>query len=436
MSRKTQNCEKEKNRGFIWGFPVGDSEASEACDSPGGKKKEKGISLLIAIMAIAVMITFIAEMIVSSTVNVEMTLLGRDRAKADYLARSGLNLGLYFLTANRLWDQVQASGVMGQKVEPTDGPGSLWNIINTLPPMGSDSLGMMKLAADAEGDPLGLSGFMNEKVAGQMELLEGQFTVKVSDEQSRINLNDCSSGGARACQEVLAQLEALFSCPAEKAFLETKNLSPKEMAYRIKDFIIDFDRESVESNIDSKDGPYEKENPPYKSKRAPFDSLEELRLVKGWDDDMHAVFSPYLTIYPFKYKKEDNFAVNINTAPKELLSCLIPQSWEESVREKSVQELYRLQKKESNLAGDKKAIKEKLKSLFGYTGEGDNDETKLENWFTVRSDVFRLEVTAQTGHQERKLIAVIRRLDSGNQEPLVLKREIKRAWQVLYWKLI
>ena len=128
MSRKTQNFEKEQKREVIWGFPVGGSDKAEECGRPVGKKKEKGISLLIAIMAIAVMITFIAEMIVSSTVNVEMTLLGRDRAKADYLARSGLNLGLYFLTANRLWDQVQASGMMGQKVEPTDGPGSLWNL--------------------------------------------------------------------------------------------------------------------------------------------------------------------------------------------------------------------------------------------------------------------------------------------------------------------
>ena len=442
-----------------WGFPIasknpessdhpvhGDSEEPTLQDAEFRRKEpQRGISLLIAIMAIAVMITFISEMIVSSTVNVEMSILGRDRIKSEYLVKSGFNLGLYFLTANYLWDHVQASGVMGAKTEPTDGPEALWNIINTLPPMGSDTLGMMKLAAGAEGDPFNLSGFMNEKISDQMSLLEGQFSVKVTDEKSKININDCYNTSERsACREVLVQLESLFSCPAEKAFLESKNLTPKEMAYRIRDFILDYDRVSSFSNLESKDGPYEAQSPSYKSKRVPFDTLEELRLVKGWDDDMHAVFSPYLTIYPHRVAKvtanskavQTNL-ININTAPRELLTCLIPQARDQSYREKAVQALYKAQKKQKNLANDQKKMKEKLTELFGYTGEGIEEEAeKAEKWFTTRTDYFRLEVNAQTGHQERKLVAVIRRVNSGVTDSSVRQRDIKRAWQVLYWKLI
>ena len=442
-----------------WGFPIaskspepsghpgqGDSEEPTLQDAEFKRKEpQRGISLLIAIMAIAVMITFISEMIVSSTVNVEMSILGRDRIKSEYLVKSGFNLGLYFLTANYLWDHVQASGVMGPKIEPTDGPEALWNIINTLPPMGSDTLSMMKLAAGAEGDPFNLSGFMNEKISDQMSLLEGQFSVKVTDEKSKININDCYNTSERsACREVLVQLESLFSCPAEKAFLESKNLTPKEMAYRIRDFILDYDRVSSFSNMESKDGPYEAQTPSYKSKRVPFDTLEELRLVKGWDDDMHAVFSPYMTIYPHRVAKvtanskavQTNL-ININTAPRELLTCLIPQARDQSYREKAVQALYKAQKKQKNLASDQKKMKEKLTELFGYTGEGIEEEAeKAEKWFTTRTDYFRLEVNAQTGHQERKLVAVIRRVNSGVTDSSVRQRDIKRAWQVLYWKLI
>ena len=70
----------------------------------------------------------------------------------------------------------------------------------------------------------------------------------------------------RACPEVLAQLEALFSCPAERAFLEKKDINPKELAYRIRDFISEYREASPESNIDSKDGPYQNYTPKYNTR--------------------------------------------------------------------------------------------------------------------------------------------------------------------------
>ena len=405
--------------------------------------KQKGISLLIAIMSIAVMITFVSEMIVSSTVNVELAIMTRDRVKSEYLGKSGINLGLYLLSASYLWDHVQASGALGIKQEPVDGPSSLWTIFNQWPPLGAEVLNFVQplLSSESDEDPFGLKGLLNEKVAAQMRLFEDQFSVKIFDESKKINVNDCAGSGDPA-REVIALLEALFACPAEKLFLENKNLSPRELAYRIRDYISSDEQASEESNLGSKDAPYEEATPPYKAKRLPFDSISELKMVKGWDDDIHAVFAPYLTTYPFKPnkktargKKVSVAGININTAPSELIACLIPQSRDEVCREKSVQKIHKLQGEASNLASSDKEIKAKIEDLFCYTADEGFEAGKKEEWFVVRSDVFNITVDALTGHQRRKISAIIRRIDSGVKGADVEKREVKRAYQILYWKI-
>ncbi|MCB9228111.1 MAG: general secretion pathway protein GspK [Deltaproteobacteria bacterium] len=447
---KRSSDRSEAEPGVYWGFPLAKTrhKRDHSDKEPQQKKdgRQKGIALLIAIMAIAVMMTFVTEMIVSSTVNVEMSLLGRDRVRSEFMARSGLNLGIYLLTANYLWDHIQASGALGEKKEPADGPESFWNMINELPLLGSDALDAVELLSGGkkEEDPFHLSGFMNEQLAAQMRLLEGGVSIKISDERGKINLNDCYSTSERsACEEVLIQLERLFSCPAEKVFLSKKNLSPGEMAHRIRDFILDSDKVSPYSNLASKDAPYESAVPPYQAKRTPFDSTEELRLIHGWDDEMHAVFAPYLTIYPLRktQTRQNHKAglININTAPRELLTCLFSDALAPESKESSLQKLYELEKLNKSLAENHNTqeIKGKLKDLFGYTSEETEREAeKAETWFTTRSDYFRFEIEANTGHQQRKLSAVIRRLNSAVADQSVRLREIKRAWQVLYWKVI
>ena len=411
-------------------------------DGKSEKAKQKGISLLIAIMSIAVMITFVSEMIVSSTVNVELAIMTRDRVKSEYLGKSGINLGLYLLSASYLWDHVQASGALGIKQEPVDGASSLWTIFNQWPPLGAEVLNFVQplLGSESDEDPFGLKGLLNEKVAAQMKLFEDQFSVKITDEGNKINVNSCTPSGdpTRVCPNVIAQLEALFACPTEKLFLESKNLSPRELAYRIRDYISADPQASDESNIGGKDDPYEEASPPYKSKRLPFDSISELKMVKGWDDEVHAVFAPYLTPYPFRSAvSTDRSAagININTAPEELIACLIPESREEVCREKSVQKMNKIKIDLENIASGKKEIKAKIEDIFCYSADEGSLDAKKEEWFVVRSDIFNITVDALTGNQRRKISAIIRRIDSGVRGEGLEKREVKRSYQILYWKI-
>lgn len=436
----------------IWGFPTvqtlkeegGDAEATQATAHP----RQKGVALIVAILAIAFMIAFVSDMMVNTSVNVEMAIMSRDRVKAEYLAKSGYNLGLFLVSASYLWDHLQASGMLGQKKEPSDGPESLWSMLNGQG-IGAylvDWAGLAQKNEDGDSDPFHLKGLMNEKAAEQMRRIEDRLTLKVSDEKSKINLSKCEKTGVKPCDKTLAQLEALFSCPPEKAYLEDKDLRPKELAYRIKDFISSNTEVSSESNLNSKNGPYEAANPPYKAKATFLDSIEELRLVKGWDADLHKIFSPYLTIYPYhlgrQSQQDDTDTLNINTAAPELLLCLIPNSLQGDAREQVIPALHKLKvSKPANIAGSSSEISKQLQSVFSYQpSRFDSQEasaaSEISSWFSVRSDVFRIEVEAETGRQTRTLTAVIRRFDQGSSDSWDKKIEPAKTYQVLYWKIM
>jgi type II secretory pathway component PulK len=419
-----------------WGFPfAADSDPSQE------KKKEKGISLLIALMAIALMMGLSAEFIVSSAVNVEMALAARDKIKAEYLAKSGLNLSLFIISMSWGVDlfRAQPGTPDAAKKDLSDDDTSLWASLNQMPPMGAGTVDLMlavgggKSEADAsnEKDAFKLKGIFSEKIAEQMRLFEDQFTVKITDEASKININDCYTG---RCEEVTSKLIALFSCPAEKAFLDSKNLTPEQMAFRIKDFITSAENTSPESGFGDKNDPYQKQTPAYKVKGLPFDTIDELKLVEGWDDDMQTVFAPYLTVYPFNYSTTPKSSINLNTVSQELVSCLVPEARASACAEKFAVAFYKLKSKQSTVVA--KDVKDTLKDLACYTGSTEEGKPAVDTWFDVKTMVLRIEVSAQTGGQDRQLVAVVRKIMPQDKENNRDKQKTKRSYEILYWKLI
>ncbi len=69
------------------------------------------------------------------------------------------------------------------------------------------------------------------------------------------------------------------------------------------------------------DGYYESLPAPYKCKHSRFCAIEELMLVKGIDPKIFDKIKPYITVYGSPDAAK--FAVNVNTAPKTVLSVLI-----------------------------------------------------------------------------------------------------------------
>jgi len=404
------------------GFPVdatGDNGRSS--DPDAGKR---GIALIIAIMIISVMMLFTSDLILSSQVNISLATAARDNIKAEYMAKSGLNAGLLLLGSDLAYDLVNAEMTKGTSL--SDGLGDMWSALNGLP-IGGDTLEMLGQFQES----FEMNAVMDSKVIDQLKLFDGAFVLDISDESQKINLNFCGFG---RCRETTNMLEALFACPAEKAFLDQKKLSGKELAFRIKDWIDSAAVEvaSEESGFNDENEPYLKRVPKMMAKNAQMDSLDELRLIEGWDEEVHAVFSPYLTIFPFQIQSTDNrFKMNINTTSRALLQCLFPEA-KGDCQEKSALAFAKRSAENTNLGAPGQKIEDILKDTLCYQSgpENEQDAQNRASWFTTSSMVYRVETRGNVGNSEKKLLAIIERT-----MPDVKKNE-KASYKILYLKVI
>ena len=376
--------------------------------------------MIIAIMVISVMMLFSSDLILSSQVNLELSVKRRDNLKAEYMAKSGANAAFMLLSADFAYDLFQASQAP-QGAKLVDGLGDFWSALNGIP-IGGETADM--IAMFQEG--FDINKVMGADILSQLKLFDGTFAIEVTDESQKVNINYCHTG---LCTETLLMLESLFSCPAEKEFLERKKVDPTEMAHKIKDWIDANSKPEPKSGINDEDDPYVDRDPKMKAKNAPMDSLDELLLVDGWDQDLHAVFAPYLTIYPYQpVGKSQTFAkINVNTASRALLGCLFPESKGECT-EKSTLALKLRNEDKTNLGGAK-SLKETLRDTLCYAADEKGADDK-STWFSEQSSVFRVRSEGSVGDQTKVLEVVVERL---MPDP---KKEQNNSYQILYWKMI
>jgi len=268
-------------------------------------------------------------------------------------------------------------------------------------------------------------------VIDQLKLFEGSFQIIVSDEESKINLNYLQN--SRRSEVALAMLTGLFSCPAEKALLESKRLSPRLMAARILDFIDSDNTATEDSGFSDESSPYSNQKPPYKARNFPLDSIEDLKLIEGWDDELHTVFAPYLTVYPFsplQQVKSTDSKLNLNTAPRGLIACLF-QDVNPDCRDKFALDQKKKMSENQNLSNSKD-LGEYLKKTLCYSGrQGGNPAEVKEQWFKANSLTFRIVAEGEVNQQKRKIEMVLKRLDSKGMK----ERQTERSWDILYWKM-
>ena len=79
---------------------------------------------------------------------------------------------------------------------------------------------------------------------------------------------------------------------------------------------MDSDSDVASGNGSYEDNLYSSLPSPYKTKNAPFDSTEEIRLVEGWQDSVYERWGDKLTIYGSK-------KVNITCADPEVLKMML-----------------------------------------------------------------------------------------------------------------
>jgi general secretion pathway protein K len=136
-----------------------------------------------------------------------------------------------------------------------------------------------------------------------IELGEGTITVAVEDEERKFNLNKLvlSNGNAPDDQKL-----AVF-----RRLLEILDIDPS-LAEAAVDWL---DNDDTSRSGGAESSYYLSLPFPYRAKNDLFDTLDELRLVRGMTPERFDKLSPYLTIH-------SSGSININTAPKEILMAL------------------------------------------------------------------------------------------------------------------
>lgn len=398
-------------------MPADDEPSTPDQPDDKGSRNAKGIALLVAIFMTAMMMLFTTDMIVNSTVDLRLSAAGRDNVKAEYIAKSGMNLGLFLVTSDLALD-LTLFEFQGGTYKPTDGPQDIWSLLNGYP-IGGETIEMISTIQQG----FNLSKVNDSKVLDKLELFDGQFVLEVEDEASRINVNYCALGRGDRC---LSMLKELLNCPAEREYLERKRVEILELVGMIKDWADLKDRPEEGTLVGTEEDPYMGRDPEVKPKNAYYDTLDELKMVPGWDDDLHRIFSPYLTVYPKPGINEDAFDLylNLNTADRALMNCLLPRAATECAEKAALR--YNRPNEVANISS-LNGIKQSLNETFCLA------DTKKIKYFAYRSDVYRLKVTGQVGDQFRKMETVVKR---GIPDEIDQRNGFVGAYKYLYWKLL
>ncbi len=149
------------------------------------------------------------------------------------------------------------------------------------------------------------------------ELDDVPCTVTLTDETGRININALKTPDGRENRAVINQLLRLIE-------LLNRRQPEKPVTCDIVASIIDWiDADEhvtcldfvKNHNLGAESDYYTALSPPYKSANAPFDSIDQLLLVKGVTPDIFEALQPFLTIY-------GDGTININTAPELVLESM------------------------------------------------------------------------------------------------------------------
>jgi general secretion pathway protein K len=238
------------------------------------RKSERGIALLATMMAVVLMTIAIVDFTASVSLGYRAAANKANELRADYLARSGIQIGFALLAQDALKDS--------QTDQPYDGLDEPW-------------------AAPFPPVPVG----------------GGTASVSIVDEERKLNINQLINPQTN-------QPDPSFAQVLSRLFQELG--MPPELLPAIVDWL---DPDSVPTPGGGAEADYYMNLfPPYQPRNGPMPTIGDLRMVKGVDDVMFMRLSQFLTVVSDEPQAQPGAplptTVNINTAPPEVIAALTP----------------------------------------------------------------------------------------------------------------
>lgn len=243
------------------------------------KNSENGIVLVIVIIIVAILTILVADLIYFTQIDREISGNTTDEVKARYIAKSGVHVAAGTLKAQPLEDLDEIASTLATSSDYSTG---FWAISVPFFPVG-----------------------------------DGTVSVTVVDERAKVNLNalvDDSSN--RVDQQVLVQLQELFK------FLDVDESKSERFIASLTNWL-DRQLEGAENNQDSSGANsefYAGLKNPYSIKDGSLDTVQEILLIDGMDEEFFNKIKDYVTVYPRDKK------INFSTAPKVVIMAAIKAS--------------------------------------------------------------------------------------------------------------
>lgn len=226
---------------------------------------ERGAALVTVLLAITLLTVVVVEFAYSTQIDQHLAYNALRSLQTTYIAHSGVNLAMLALK-----NDAQRSGI--------DALNEDW--ARALPPL-----------------PVG----------------EGVVTIRVIDEQGKLNLNTLRNNNGTINMQWRQVAERLFMVQG----LEPSLLDPLLDWFDVDDFP---EPRGAETND------YLRLTPPYTAHNGALFTLGELGRVKGFTPEIRKRLEDVVTVLP-----SNNTKINENTAPQEVLTALLPSVEQDTI---------------------------------------------------------------------------------------------------------
>ncbi len=370
--------------------------------------------VLSSILILTILVTEIAH---GAAVRVQLAAHHRDEVKAEALANTGLELYRLILMTSKQFEKqlrpyiAEFGGMMGLNAD------TLWSMV---PFINTQLLRMIFVTdGDIESEDIeevkvnrGLSDEQidesREDVGVKRNFLDfdGDFQARVEDESRYLYVG--SFPGVVTYSDLLASpaLAKVAGLAAREEYRDwflDNQLDVNELVGNLVDWT-DADTSRIYQGGDE-DQLYQGLEPKYRVRNAPFDTLEEIRLVDGWNrDGVWQRMGQHLTIY-------GEGKVNVNTAQKLVIRALFVALHEggppsDLYVEERVEEFMRLRSTPVIEGGVYFAgathFVNFVENQLAYPLRDD-----AANYVTTTSGVFRVTSTGEVGDAKVQMTAVM-----------------------------
>ncbi|MBC7458494.1 MAG: general secretion pathway protein GspK, partial [Bdellovibrionaceae bacterium] len=275
--------------------------------NPLRKTRKNGIAMLMAMTSLILMVYLASEVTKDSAIEYVVNSQEINRIKAYYAARNSMEVALLRI---KIYQQVSAMQLPPGFAQEID---NLWKF--------------------PFGWPLPITGSMSSSDKDSSEkkskaaLFDGQYDHIISDEGSKIDINDLASPSEVLRTTTSKQILNIFQqqLDSHDEFRDQyQNFNFVELVNRITDWISDT-QDNQSKNGGDKRAAFQSLGEDYPPNRG-FRTLDELRLIPGMTDEFYTLLAPQITIYGSK-------AINPNLAPSKVLKSLDKGINDESIKE-------------------------------------------------------------------------------------------------------